>query len=837
MNKIKGSIYMNEISKRHIAIIHPSGKNRLGLKDKDDRINKIKERGFEVTEIQPNQSSFDGVTAAPVMERATLLSYALTMRKFHILFAARGGMGCTELIPFLENILPPVIPDKTLVGFSDISFLGVYLALRYPNFRYIHGQTAFSPNFFSGPMIDQRCLFELLENKETEYKFPAKVYSNLNKIKKNIEGICVPLNLSLAESLSTLGYLKFPKNTILFIEECNEHLYRIIRKLDALINSRLIENTSAIVLGSFTDCLDANEKILNRELLAKVIAKKTNLPVIDLPIFGHDEFRFPLVMKSKIKLFLNENVAKIIITNKIENSNSIATRFSPDLYCKKIDHGHENLKIHMTGIGGTGMAQVSGLLQSAGYTVSGSDTPIYPPMDKVISDLGIKPDVGFLAENISKHTPDAIILANVVSRLNASLKKNEELEEILAQTIPMLSFPSALRKYFLSNSRNIIISGTHGKTTTSSLVTHLLTKLGENPSFLIGGRPANFDAGFALKSKDLFVLEGDEYDSAFFDKGPKFLHYEPKICLINNIEFDHADIYPNVEAIEEEFLRLAKLTKERNGIVIANFDDPRSYNVAMKSGAHVIGFSSEKKLKGNNLCWQLKSFKTLANGIEVQCKQPNGKLIKFKTGIFGNHNALNATASLAILHASKILDDLKGNELKNLPKYKENQSFLSKACKAMESFKGVKRRFELLREKNNISVFDDFAHHPTAIVTTLEAFRSYMKSVGKKGKLIACFDPRNATMRRRVLQDQLSKSFFHADEILLGKVPQDMRMGKEEVLDGQSVAKACGNHARYFDDNEKLLEALKQDVNPGDTIVFMSSGSFDGIPYRFAKGL
>ncbi len=828
---------MNPKSKRHIAIIHPSGKNRMGIKDKEDRINKFKELGYDVTEILPNQNSIDGVTSAPVMERVSQLGYALTMRKFHILFAARGGIGCTELIPFLENILPPVIPDKIMVGFSDISFIGVYLSLRYPNFKYIHGQTAFSLNLFTGPILDQKCLFELLNNIETEYQFPTKFYSNLNKMNKDFEGVCVPLNLSLAESLSALSYLKFPKNNILFIEECNEHLYRIIRKIDALINAQFLENTTAIVLGSFSGCLDANEKSLNREFLAKIISKKTNIPVLDLPIFGHDEFRFPLVMKGKVKVSFHGSIAKILITNKIEKSNLIATQFPPNLFCKKMDEGHEYLKIHMTGIGGTGMAQVSGLFQSAGYIVSGSDTPIYPPMDKVISDLGIKPDVGFLAENISKHSPDAIILANVVSRLSASLKKNDELEEILSQTIPMLSFPSALRKYFLSSSRNIIISGTHGKTTTSSLVTHLLTKLGENPSFLIGGRPANFDAGFALKSKKLFVLEGDEYDSAFFDKGPKFLHYEPKICLINNIEFDHADIYPNVEAIEEEFLRLAKLTKERNGIVIANFDDKRAYQIALKSGAHVIGFCSEKHPKESAMCWQLKSFKTLANGIEVQCKQPNGKLIKFKTGIFGNHNALNATAALAILHASKILDELKGAELFQIPKYKENHLFLSKVCKAMETFKGVKRRFELLREKNNISVFDDFAHHPTAIITTLEAFRSYMKSVGKKGKLIACFDPRNATMRRRVLQEQLSKSFFHADEILLGKVPQDLRMGKEEILDGQSVANACGNHARYFDDNEKLLEALKQDVNPGDTIVFMSSGSFDGIPQRFAKEL
>ena len=288
---------MNYKDKKHIAIIHPSGKNRIDDKRKLERIQNIKNLGFDVTEILPNQVSYDGVTAAPIMERAAQLGYALTMRRFNILIAARGGMGCTEIIPFLENILPPVIPEKTLIGFSDISFIGVYLSLRYPNFRYIHGQNAFSPNFFNGPMIDQKCLIELLNDIENEYTFPVKIYNNINKFSKaNMAGVCVPLNLSLAESLASLKYIEFPKNNILFIEECNEHLYRIIRKLDALINSELIKNTKAIVLGNFSDCLDSNEKPLNREFLIQIISKKLNIPVIDFPLFGHDEFRFPLVM-------------------------------------------------------------------------------------------------------------------------------------------------------------------------------------------------------------------------------------------------------------------------------------------------------------------------------------------------------------------------------------------------------------------------------------------------------------------------------------------------------------------------------------------------------------
>lgn len=830
---------MNNNAKSHIAVIYPAGKinEEVRLKSKDETFRKLREMNFEITEILPSQSSMDGVTSAPVMERVALLGYALTMRKFQILFAARGGMGCTELIPFLENILPPVIPDKILVGFSDISFLGVYLSLRYPNFKYIHAHLLYDPALFSGPMLDRKCLFDLLNNVNNEYLFPANFYFNLNKTPRDYEGICVPLNLSLAESLSSLQYLKLPKNNILFIEECNEYLYRIIRKFDSLINSNFLHNTLAIVVGSFSGILDSYEKPIEREFLLKILSKKVNKPIIDLPIFGHDKFKFPLVMNSKVKIKFHDDIAKITITNIIDKSSLIATKFPPHLFSQKIAINESLFKIHMTGIGGTGMAQVSGLFQKAGYSVSGSDNPIYPPMDKVISDLGIKPDIGFLASNITKNNPDIIVLANVVSRVSANLKKNEELEEILGQTIPMLSFPSALRKYFLHNTRNIVISGTHGKTTTSSLVTHLLTELGKEPSFLIGGRPANFEAGFSLKSSNIFVLEGDEYDSAFFDKGPKFLHYEPKICLINNIEFDHADIYSNVEAIENEFLNLAKLTKERNGILIVNMDDERCLRVAERSGANIIGFSYTKNVNEKFLCWKLISLKTLVDGTEIHCKKPNGKSVHFKICVFGLHNALNAVASLAILHASSLLDEHKGEEFGHIPKYNDKLLNFNEIINAMKKFKGVKRRFELLCEKNKISVFDDFAHHPTAIVATLEAFRSYMQSVGKQGNLIVCFDPRNATMRRKVLQEQLSKSFFHADRVFLGKVPQDMRMNKEEILDGQSVAKACGECARYFDDNEKLLEALKQDVKSGDTIVFMSSGSFDGIPYRFAKEL
>ncbi len=828
--------------KKCVALVYPAGMKKISSEKKNERIQAFSQLGFEVTELLPQLPSQDNCTSAPVLERATQLCYALTMRKFSIIFAGRGGVGTTELVPYLENLLPPVISDKILVGFSDISFLGIYLAKRFPNLKFIHGQNFFAENLFTGSTLDQNALFDLLAQKEPQFSFPTRItypeiYSQNEE--KTIEGLCIPINLSLAESLAACSFIKFKENNILFLEDCNEYVYRIIRKIDALINSGLLLHTKAIVLGSFNNCLDGDEKPIERDFLIQLFASKTRIPIVDFPMFGHDEFRFPLLMNSKV-IIVKEHTTSIIFTNLIKRCDSIATQFSPELFrkCERepehhiIEHKKPNeeqtkTKVHLTGIGGTGMAQVAGFFKEAGYNITGSDNPIYPPMDKLIAGLNIVPEVGFNAENIKKNQPDFIVLANVVSRLSATLKKNDELEEILKQNIPVLSFPSALRKYFLHSSRNVIISGTHGKTTTSSLVTFLLDKLNFNPSFLIGGSPVNFKAGFALRSPKLFVLEGDEYDSAFFDKGPKFLHYEPKVSLINNIEFDHADIYKNIEAIEDEFLKLARLTHDRNGIVVANLDDARVLKIAKKTKGKIIGFAKNFDEPTAYPIWRLKKFLTHTSGMEITGITPQGQIFTFKTKVFGEHNALNCLATFAVLHANQILDNIDSGMT-------NEYEFLSKAIPAFEDFRGVKRRFELLEEKNNISVFDDFAHHPTAIATTIQAFKEYIVSAGKSGKLIICFDPRNATMRRNILQHDLIQSFAHADKLYLGKVPQDLRMNPNDILDGNAVADACLGKGKYFDDNEKLLQSLKDNILPGDTVVFMSSGSFDGIPHKFA---
>jgi UDP-N-acetylmuramate: L-alanyl-gamma-D-glutamyl-meso-diaminopimelate ligase len=364
----------------------------------------------------------------------------------------------------------------------------------------------------------------------------------------------------------------------------------------------------------------------------------------------------------------------------------------------------------------------------------------------------------------------------------------------------------------------------------------MLSHLGKDPSLFVGGAPANFQHGFRLGNKQIFVLEGDEYDSALFDKGPKFLHYEPSIALINNIEFDHADIYANIEAIEEEFYRLACLTRDRGGIVVANSDDPRVVKVVQRSNAEVIWFGlSQPNSTGNH--WRLENFQTQVDGTSIQCRAPTNQSHTFKTRLFGAHNAMNATASFAVMHALKALEDRVSKKREECPTSMPSQKDLLAWGEAAASFLGVKRRFELIGQCKNVAVFDDFAHHPTAIATTLEAFRAYVDSAKRPGRLIACFDPRNATMRRSVLQEQLANSFSAADVVFLGKVPVDLRLKEDEALNGPKVASLIGQKATYFPDNEVLLKTLLDSVKPGDTVVFMSSGSFDGLPRKLHSSL
>jgi UDP-N-acetylmuramate: L-alanyl-gamma-D-glutamyl-meso-diaminopimelate ligase len=820
------------------ALIHPAGKVRLSTEERGKRLQQLTELGLNLTEFVPEIDEQFDLTAGKPLDRAILLAQSLTLRKFSYIWAARGGFGTTELIPFLENLLPPVLPPKLFIGFSDNSFLGNYLAARYPNLTYVHANHAFDPLLLDSGNTDTKLLFQLIRGETPKPQtFDAQWCSAVSGDAVSLTGPCIPFNLSLAESFAALRHVSLPDDCILFLEDINEELFRVQRKFDSLINAGFIEKCSAIVLGSFSDCKKADGSVASEMEIAQLLSRKSGKPVLVLKAFGHEQSRLPLVAYATTCVQVSSSKATVEVSFCAENRKGLATEFAASLFpIKNKTSAKARPKLHFTGIGGTGMAAVAGLFSSAGFAISGSDNPIYPPMDAVIKHIGLEPVVGYHESTLQSIEPDGVVLANVISRKNAELKPNPEMHSLLELNLPTMSFPSALRRFFLHKTKNIVVSGTHGKTSTTSLIAQMLSHLGRDPSLFVGGSPANFQHGFRLGSGGIFVLEGDEYDSALFDKGPKFLHYEPSIALINNIEFDHADIYPNIEAIEEEFYRLACLTRDRGGVVVANRDDQRVVKVVERAQAPVIWFGKgNEKVAGP--VWQLASTSTETEGLSADLIAPDKSRVSVKTRLFGLHNAMNTTAAFAVLHALKVIDTSEVIDPERLASAALDRQEVQSWCAAAQSFLGVKRRFELISSNKDIVIFDDFAHHPTAITTTLDAFRSYVCSAKRTGRLIVCFDPRNATMRRSVLQEQLAQSFKDADVVLLGQVPVDMRLQANEVLDGKKVAELIGTKAQYFAENEKLLEHLKQTAQAGDTIVFMSSGSFDGLPRKLQNSL
>lgn len=814
------------------ALVHPAGRTKLTDSERTERIRILASLGFSLTELAPEVPEDFQLTSGKPVERAMLLSQALTQRKYSYVWSSRGGFGTTELVRFLEACLPPVLPSKTFIGFSDNSFLGNYLAARHPNLTYIHANHAFDQTLLSEGNRDTQILFDLINGKKIEPLTLAATAANGKENEHDISGPCIPFNLSLAESFCSLKHIKLPAQSILFLEDINEELFRVMRKFDSLNNSGMLSHCSAIVLGNFTDCVKFDGSAASEEEIAQLFSRKIQIPVIVSKVFGHAQARLPLVAHSQTKIKIKNNIATLTINFEKKINLGLATQFPSDLYLPSHkNRENEKTKLHFTGVGGTGMAAVAGLFAADGYAVTGSDNPIYPPMDEVIRHIGLDPIVGYHADTLQKTDPDAVILANVITRRNAELKPNAEMDSILRNDKTILSFPSALRKYFLHKSTNIVVSGTHGKTSTTSLIAQMLEHLERDPSLFVGGAPANFKHGFKLGKGKVFVLEGDEYDSALFDKGPKFLHYEPRVTLINNIEYDHADIYQKIEDIEEEFFRLACLTRDKGGIIVANADDKRVTQVVQRSQAPVLWFGTTAQH------WKYVTSQTKVDGTEITCNAPNGNTVTLQVRLFGEHNAMNVTASLAVLHALSVVEKFPKIDQNILECNTPDETTLNRWSEAAFSFLGVKRRFELIGQTKDIVIFDDFAHHPTAILTTLKAFKSYTLSGKRSGRLIACFDPRNATMRRSVLQNELANSFCSADLVLLGKIPVDLRLKEGEALDGLKVASLIGEKASYFSDNEHLLKKLIEISKPGDTIVFMSSGAFDGLPRKLFSAL
>lgn len=827
-----------------VAIVHCSGRMKWPPQEQADWLNNLRARGLECEELRPESPSPDGFAAGAAVERAVLLSRALTRRDLPVLWAARGGSGATALVPLLERMLPPVLPPQTMIGFSDVSYLGIWLALRYPELNYIHGPHAYD-NLMREDRLGAQAEARLLAFARGEAPEALTVTTDeaqgVEDVPDAWDGIVVPLNLSLAESLAATRQITLPPESVLFLEDVNEHAYALLRKLDSLRNAGWFTRVRAIVLGDFADCKDASEGPLSAAALCRMVATRTGLPTFSLPIFGHGAFRMPITAFAACRFQRKAKRTTITIgsARAWRECPAETPRVTP---CER--PSGSAMRVHFTGIGGTGMAALAGLIQQAGYSISGSDTPIYPPMDAAIKAMGLDPIVGYKAETLDDVKPDAIVLANVISPRNAKLEANQEFQALLArETTELFSFPSALRHFFLRDSLNLVVSGTHGKTTTVSLLSHVLDAVGHSPSFLVGGTPKNFGAGFRLANRNLFVLEGDEYDSSYFDKGSKFHHYEPGVALLNNMEFDHADIFNSLAQIKDEFSRLLANVARKGGIAVVNHDCPNSLEVAghhprlrqlgflgAAGNAPVHAALEKPQPQAAVPTWRFLSATPHAGGQVLVCLDPTGAEHRIDAKMFGPHNASNIVACLGMLHAHLVLSGALPSLEAPIPR-----EIAAAWARGFASFEGVKRRFELLAFEAGVAVFDDFAHHPTAIAQTLSGFRDYIRSSRSGGRLLACFDPRNATMRRSVLQADLAKSLQAADLVYLGQVMQDLRLKPGEAMDGEKVARDCGPQARYFMDNAEMLETLFKETREGDTVVFMSAGSFDGLPHRFAE--
>lgn len=455
------------------------------------------------------------------------------------------------------------------------------------------------------------------------------------------------------------------------------------------------------------------------------------------------------------------------------------------------------------GICGTGMASLAGLFQERGYRVTGSDQAAYPPMSDFLSGLGIAVMEGYRAENLDPR-PDIVIVGNVIRRTNPEARALE------LSGIPYGSMPEALNRFFAANARRIVVAGTHGKTTVSSMIAWILQHLGREPGFMIGGLPLNFGTNHRLGSGEVFVLEGDEYDTAYFDKQPKFLHYAPDVAVITSCEFDHGDIYRDLDRIKNRFREFAELVPE-DGRIIRFAGDPNVTDVT----ANALCSMEDYGATGTGR-WCIERLDVNGAGIHVTVTRDGTRVAQGYLPIMGIHNALNALAATAAAHSVGI----------------DPQAALD----ALGLFKGVGRRQEIAGEEQGILVIDDFAHHPTEVRATLSA----VGSAYPNRRLIAVFEPRTNTSKTSIFQDLYALSFPHANLVAI-REPRDIDgIPPENRFSADRLARAlrsAGTRAHAFPDTDGILEFLSEELQYEDVVVMMSNGNFDNLKPRLLKEL
>ena len=458
--------------------------------------------------------------------------------------------------------------------------------------------------------------------------------------------------------------------------------------------------------------------------------------------------------------------------------------------------------IHVLGIAGSAMAPVAGMLKERGFHVTGSDVNVYPPASTLLDSLGIRWNEGFRAENLQP-APDLCVVGTVIAR------GNPEIEHILDEHLPYCSMPQLLEQYFIPGHTSIVVAGTHGKTTTTAMLAWVFQVAGRRPDFLVGGVAPNFgDRSYGLGGGEEFIIEGDEYETAFFDRGPKFLHYHPDELILTSLEFDHADIYPDLPSIALQFRRLVNLVPRRGKILMWGESEELKRAVAKAfCPVETFGLTSECDWCAGDVRWQdhATEFRVAFRGREVT---------RVRTPVAGKHNVLDALAASAIAYG-------RGVECEAIQR-------------ALATFVSVRKRMETKGEANGILVVEDFAHHPTAIRMTLEATRT--RWPGRK--IWAAVEPRSNTMRRKIFEHVLPESLAIADAVVIGPVSRAQLLEEGERLSPDYIARSLRNRgrpAKAFDSSSAIVDFLAAEARPGDMVMVMSNGSFDGLSEKLLE--
>jgi UDP-N-acetylmuramate: L-alanyl-gamma-D-glutamyl-meso-diaminopimelate ligase len=465
-------------------------------------------------------------------------------------------------------------------------------------------------------------------------------------------------------------------------------------------------------------------------------------------------------------------------------------------------------RIYLIGICGTAMASLAGMLQQRGYEVGGSDEHVYPPMSTYLERLGIPVLEGYTSEHLETFRPDLVVIGNVAARTNA------EAAATLEKDLPYIAMPEAIYQLFIRGRHSIVITGTHGKTTTTSLMAWLLQSAGRDPSMVVGGIPVNFNANFKLGDGEDFVIEGDEYNTSFFDKGPKFLHYHANTLLVNNIELDHTDIYDSLEAIISAFRKAVEQVAPGDTIV-ANGDDP--HVVALRNAARgrwlTFGWDRMRDVHATDP-------EFTPEGTSFTAWWEGREWARFHTTLDGRHNVLNALADAAIARLRGVADD------------EIQQGFAT--------FRGIKRRMEVRGVERGVTVIDDFAHHPTAIATTLAGARK--RYPGRR--MWALFEPRSISSSRKEFEPGYMDAFTQADRVIIGPIfhrdRYETRYGLDHMMSVPAIVEKLqgdGIPAEQLDDFDAIAERVARDANDGDVILVMSSGAFGGVHEKILERL